>query len=170
MYFHNVNQRAMLRRTNAFFLLFIFLTSCELFSPNKSISSGNLQVLDTVIDYTSVDVYPIFSDCENYAESNDQKDCFETSITEKLAEILSENELKVKNEVNDTTAIDILIDNTGKASLVGISSPKSILNELPNLESIIRNGINQLPTVKPALKRGMFVKSQYRLVIIVETM
>ncbi len=165
-----VNQRAMLRQASAFFLLFIVFTSCELFSPSKSTSSSSLQVSDTVIDYTSVDVYPIFSDCENYAESNNQKECFEISITEKLAEILSENELKVKNKVNDTTAIDILIDNTGKASLVAISSPKSIIKELPNLESIIKNGINQLPTMKPALKRGMMVKSQYRLVIVVETM
>jgi hypothetical protein len=126
-------------------------------------------VLDTVIDYTSVDVYPIFSDCENYAESNDQKECFEASITEKLADILSENELKVKNVVNDSTAIDILIDNTGKASLVSIAPSEAIAKELPDLESIIRKGVNQLPSIKPALKRGMFVKSQYRLVIIVET-
>jgi len=126
-------------------------------------------VLDTVIDYTSVDVYPIFSDCENYSESDNQKTCFETSITEKLAEILSENELLVANEVNDTTSIDILIDQTGKASLMTINSPVSITEELPDLEKIIRKGINELPTMKPAIKRDMFVKSQYRLVIAVET-
>ena len=159
----------MLRQINALFLVFILCTSCDYFSQNTTTSTSNLQVLDTVIDYTSVDVYPIFSDCENYAETDSQKRCFETSITEKLAEILSKNELIVNNEVNDTTSIDILIDSTGKASLMTINSPASIVQELPNLESVIREGINQLPTMKPALKRGMFVKSQYRLVIIVET-
>jgi hypothetical protein len=169
LYFHIVNQITMLRRASTLLLVFIFCTSCDYFSQSTSTSSSNLQVLDTVIDYTSVDVYPIFSDCENYAESDSQKKCFEASITEKLAEILSDNEFKVNNEVNDTTSIDILIDHTGKASLMTINSPKSIVEELPNLESIIRKGINQLPTMKPALKRGMFVKSQYRLVIVVET-
>lgn len=159
----------MLRQISALFLLFMLCTSCDYFSQNTTTSKSNLQVLDTVIDYTSVDVYPIFSDCENYAETDSQKRCFETSITEKLAEILSKNELIVTNEVNDTTSIDILIDSTGKASLMTINSPASIVQELPNLESVIREGINQLPTMKPALKRGMFVKSQYRLVIIVET-
>jgi hypothetical protein len=158
----------MLRRYTFFLFLLIF-TSCEIFSPQTSTSKSNLQVLDTVIDYTSVDVYPIFSDCENYAESDDQKECFETSITEKLAELFLDIDLKVNKEVNDSTSIDILIDNTGKASLVNIISPKSILEELPNLESVVRKSINQLPTMKPALKRGMFVKSQYRLVIVVKT-
>ena len=156
-------------RLLTFFLFLFILTSCEFFSPQTSTSKSNLQVLDTVIDYTSVDVYPIFSDCENYAESDDQKECFENSITEKLATLLSDIDLKVNKEVNDTTSIDILIDNTGKASLVNINSPKSILEELPNLESVVRKSINQLPTMKPALKRGMFVKSQYRLVIVVKT-
>jgi len=156
-------------RSLTFFLFLFILTSCEIFSPQTGVSKSNLQLLDTVIDYTSVDVYPIFSDCENFAESDDQKECFETSITEKLAELFLDIDLKVNKEVNDTTSIDILIDNTGKASLVNINSPKSILEELPNLESVVRKSINQLPTMKPALKRGMFVKSQYRLVIVVET-
>ena len=159
----------MLRLNCKLFLIAMLCTSCTYFTSQKSGTTSNLQVLDTVIDFTSVDVYPIFSDCENFAESDSQKRCFETSITEKLAEILYKNELKVTNEVNDNTSIDILIDNTGKASLMDINSPASITEELPNLESIIRKGINQLPTMKPALKRGMFVKSQYRLVIIVET-
>ena len=152
-----------------FFLFLLILSSCEIFSPQSSVSKSNLQVLDTVIDFTSVDVYPIFSDCENYAESDDQKECFENSITEKLAELLSANDLKVNKEVNDTTSIDILVDNAGKASLVNIISPKSIQEELPNFESVVRKSIDQLPTMKPALKRGMFVKSQYRLVIVVKT-
>jgi hypothetical protein len=156
-------------RQLTFFLFLLIFTSCEIFSPQSSTSKSNLQVLDTVIDFTSVDVYPIFSDCENFAENDDQKECFETSITEKLAELLLDNDLKVNKEVNDTTSIDILIDNTGKASLASINSPNSILKELPNLENVIRKSISQLPTMKPALKRGMFVKSQYRLVIIVKT-
>jgi hypothetical protein len=156
-------------RQLTFFLFLLIFTSCEIFSPQSSTSKSNLQVLDTVIDFTSVDVYPIFSDCENFAENDDQKECFETSITEKLAELLLDNDLKVNKEVNDTTSIDILIDNTGKASLASINSPNSILKELPNLENVIRKSISQLPTMKPALKRGMFVKSQYRLVIVVKT-
>jgi hypothetical protein len=127
-------------------------------------------VLDTLIDFTKVDVYPIFSDCENFSENGNQKECFELTLTQKLSASLQENDLKVKERVNDTTLIDILIDNTGKASVVKINSPKSIINQLPKLDTVIRQSIADLPTIKPAVKRGIFVNSQYRMAVIVKTL
>jgi len=76
----------MLRRIIYFLFLVLFLTSCDYFSSQTtSNSNSNLQVLDTLIDFTKVDVYPIFSDCENYSESDNQKKCFELTLTEKLS-------------------------------------------------------------------------------------
>ncbi len=143
-------------------------TSCDYFSSQNSTTKRNIQVLDTVIDYTAVTKYPIFSDCKDYSEDSNQKECFETSITQKLTELLSQNELNVDNDVNDKASIDILIDLTGKASLVNLNSPLTISKELPNLEQIIREGVNALPSMEPARKNGMFVKSQYRMEIVIE--
>ena len=161
----------MLRRVFHFLFLLLFLTSCDYFSSTTATdSNSNLQVLDTFIDFTKVDVYPIFSDCENFSENDNQKKCFELTLTKKLSASLQENELKVKQRVNDTTLIDILIDNTGKASVVNINSPENIITQLPKLDTIIRQGIAALPTMKPAVKRGIFVNSQYRLAVVVRTL
>jgi len=160
----------MLRRISSFLFLLLFLTSCDYFSTSISTTKSNLQVLDTLIDFTKVDVYPIFSDCENFSENDNQKKCFELTLTEKLSVLLQENKLKVKERVNDTALVDILIDNTGKASVVDINSPENITIQLPKLDTIIRQSIAKLPTIKPALKRGVFVNSQYRLAIIVKTL
>jgi len=161
----------MLRRIIYFLFLVLFLTSCDYFSSQTtSNSNSNLQVLDTLIDFTKVDVYPIFSDCENYSESDNQKKCFELTLTEKLSASLQQNELKVKQRVNDTTLIDILIDNTGKASVVNINSPENIIIQLPRLDTIIRQGVAALPTMKPAVKKGILVNSQYRLSVVVKTL
>jgi len=160
----------MLRQISSFLFLLLFLTSCDYFSTSTSTTKSNLQVLDTLIDFTKVDVYPIFTDCENFAENDNQKKCFEITLTQKLSVSLQENELKVKERVNDTTLIDILIDNTGKASVVEIKSPESIIDQLPKLDTIIRQSIADLPTLKPAVKRGIFVNSQYRLAVVVKTL
>ncbi len=160
----------MLRRILGFFFLLLFLASCDYFSSNSSTTKSDLQVLDTFIDFTKVDVYPIFSDCENFSENDNQKKCFELTLIQKLSASLQENELKVKERVNDTTLIDILIDNTGKASVVNINSPESILDQIPRLDTVIRQSIADLPTIKPAVKRGIFVNSQYRLAVIVKTL
>ncbi len=162
----------MLRQVLGIFFLSFLLVSCDYSLSTKTASDveSNLQVIDTLIDFTKVDVYPIFSDCENYSENGNQKKCFELTLTKKLASSLQKNELKVKERVNDTTLIDLLIDNTGKASVVQIHSPKSITQQLPQLDSIIRQSISTLPSIKPAVKKGVLVNSQYRLSIIVKTL
>ena len=164
----------MLRRIFYFLFILLFLASCDTSSSKSTIattsSKSSLQVIDTLIDFTKVDVYPIFSDCENFSENDNQKKCFERMLTQKLASLLQKSELKVKERVNDTTLIDILIDQSGKASVVNIKSPESIVNQLPKLEFIIRQSIAELPSIKPAVKRGVLVSSQYRLAIIVRTL
>lgn len=169
MYFRCDYLITMFVRILALLFLGLSFTSCDYFSPSSAMSKSNLQVLDTIIDFTSVDVYPIFSDCENYAEDNNQKQCFEETLTNLLSDSLLKTELKVKEEVNDTTLIDISIDNSGKISVVEINSPATIKKQLPNLDGIIRQSIAELPTIKPAVKRGIFVNSQYRLAIVIET-
>lgn len=159
----------MFRRLASYFFVLFLLASCEYLSPTTTTSNNNLQTLDTIVDFTKIDVYPIFYDCEDYSEDDNQKECFEASLSKKLSEILNKNHLKVKEVINDTTHINLFIDNAGKANVVEITSPISISTYLPKLDSVIRQSVAKLPTVKPAVKRGIFVKSQYSLSIIIKT-
>ena len=159
----------MFKRIVSYFFVFLLLASCEYFSPTTTTSNSNLQVLDTIVDYTKIDVYPIFYDCEDYSEDNNQKGCFEASLSKRLSEILHQNNLKVKEVVNDTTQIDLYIDKAGKAKVVDIRSPESISKYLPTIDSVIRQSVAKLPIMKPAIKMGILVKSQYSLSIIVRT-
>lgn len=160
----------MFRRAIALLFGCIFFTSCEYFSPTTvTTENAQWQNLDTVIDFTKVDVYPIFYDCEDYSEDNDQKACFEASLSRRLSEILNKNDLRVKKVVNDTTHIKLFIDNSGKAKVLDIDSSQNVGTELPQLDSIIKISVAELPTVKPAVKRGIFVNSQYKLAIIIKT-
>ena len=159
----------MIRRIVSYLFTFLLLASCEYFSPTTTTSNSNLQELDTIVDYTKIDVYPIFYDCEDFSEDNNQKGCFEASLSKRLSEILHKNNLKVKAVVNDTTHINLFIDTAGKAQVVDVRSPESISKYLPTLDSVIRQSVAKLPTMKPAVKRGILVKSQYSLSIIVRT-
>ncbi|MBJ2174845.1 hypothetical protein JBL43_11395 [Aureibaculum sp. A20] len=159
----------MLRRTISFLFLILLCTSCEYFWSSSSTSKSNLEVANTIIDFTKVDTYPVFSDCENYAESDNQKDCFYKMLPQKLGESLSKEDIKVKKVVNDAAWIDILIDNTGRASLVDIISTTEIDEQIPDFRQIIEQSINRLPTMFPAKKQGILVRSQYRMAIEVKT-
>ncbi len=158
----------MLRRVWKLLLVCILCTSCDYFSSQKSTANSNIQLLPTVVDYTTVTKYPLFPDCTDGAEDDNRKECFETSIAQKLSELLSKHELRVDREVNDKISIDILIDLTNRASLVRVNSSKTISKELPNLEALIRESISELPIIESARKNGIPVKSQYRMEIIIE--
>ena len=159
----------MFRRIVGYLFILFLLASCEYFSPTNATSNNKLQEIDTIIDYTKIDVYPIFYDCEDFSEENDQKGCFEASLSKRLSELLNKNSLKVKKAVNDTTHIKLFIDNAGKAKILDINSPGVISQYLPSLDSVIRQIVVKLPKVKPAVKRGVFVKSQYKLSVIIKT-
>jgi|GEM_PF-819678 len=162
----------MVRQVIPVFFLIVLFSSCELFTTrtNTSATTSDLKLIDTIIDFTKVDTYPIFSDCENYAENDNQKACFESSIIEKLSAFFATQQLVVKEKVNDVANVDILIDQSGKARTVTVDSPEIIKEQMPSFDSIIRQSIDALPSMKPAVKRGIFVKSQYRLVVIVRTL
>lgn len=160
----------MFRQSIGLVFIGILMASCELFSPGASTADSSLQALDTVINYNRVDVYPIFCDCEDYGENNDQKACFEASLSNRLSELLNKNDLRVKERVNDTTRVQLFIDRTGKASVVSIESPAPVTEQLPDLDTIIKNSVARLPKIKPAVKRGIFVNSQYTLAIIIRTL
>ena len=104
----------MFRRIVSYLFILLLLASCEYFSPTTTTSNNHLQVLDTIVDYTKIDIYPIFYDCEDFSEDDNQKGCFEASLSKRLSEILHKNNLKVKEVVNDTTHINLFIDKDGK--------------------------------------------------------
>tara|TARA_R110002073_G_scaffold336208_1_gene531003 strand:- start:151819 stop:152301 length:483 start_codon:yes stop_codon:yes gene_type:complete len=158
----------MLRRITGFIFLLI-LTSCEIFSPHSSTAVNQLKVVDTVIDFTKVDEYPLFTDCQSLTETTARKKCFETTLTSIISDLLLSHEYVVKKRVNDTAFVDLLVDNYGMATVVAIKSSEEVQQNLPKLDSLIRASVAQLPQMDPALKRGIPVRSQFKLSLIIKT-
>lgn len=152
------------------FLTLIFLVfSCGKSSHSKTVSENQSKLLDTIVDYTSVDVYPLFTNCNETDEKHNQKECFAHAMTERLEKTIKSIDYKVKVAVNDSTLVKLLVNDNGKTKLVAIESPKIIDENLPELDSVIKASVDALPIVKPAVKRGIPIKSEYHLAIVVRT-
>lgn len=148
----------------------LFCVACNTMDKKSETrtESSNFSIA-SIIDYTTVDTYPVFNECENYAEDDDQKECFRQTISQKLSDLLGQYKVTVKKRVNGTTWVDILIDQRGQTKVVEINSPPNIREQIPQMDSIVNECVGALPPIKPAVKRGLFVKSQYRMGIIVKT-
>ncbi len=143
------------------FLCFLVLGSCSYFNqPSTKIVSEK----DTVIDFHTIDTYPIFPKCTELLSKEEQKQCFYTEITKQIHPLLQKS-FKVKTTINDTIFIQLTIDNKGKIQLKDIQKNKYI----PQFDSIVKSQLKQLKNIQPATKRGIPITTEFTLPIIVNT-
>ncbi len=143
------------------FLCFLVLGSCSYFNqPSTKI----LLKKDTIIDFHTIDTYPIFPKCTELLSKEEQKQCFHTEITEKIRFLLQKS-FKVKTTVNDTIFIQLTINNKGIIQLKNTQKN----NYIPQFDSIIKLQLKQLKNIQPATKRGIPVTTEFTLPIILNT-
>lgn len=150
-------------------VIFVFLfTSCDFFS-SKRISVKNESIaMDTIIDYSTVDVYPMFGNCENLDGEEKQEHCFGTELVEQLEELIVLKNIKGPPATYDTIYVELSIAQDSKIRISRINSSELVNDKIPNLDSVLIASINQIPTLtQPAIKRGIPVKAQFKLPILI---
>ena len=149
-------------RVFPFLILIIFLTSCDKFSFSKT---KNIQPIDTIVDFTSVDTFPSFKVCDSLIDKTRKQDCFRKTIHQKIGEELQKNSLAIKDSIDETIFVDLIIDSKGEIVFNKIKSSEKIKKELIDLDSLVQISVKSLPKVYPAIKRGIPVTTKYQLPI-----
>jgi len=153
--------------------LFIFLlglaTSCQFFETEKISSEEIYKEEMGTIDWKDVDRYPSFSNCENKLEKPEQKECFINTISMHLYQSISHENMVAVREVYDTVKVNFEVSSNGQLSILEIKMDTLLRNEFPNLETWLLQSIDSLQPVAPAYKRGIPVKTQFTLPVIIQT-
>ena len=152
----------MFLRIFSLFLLFLFITSCDNFSFSKN---KNLQAVDTIVDYTSVDFSPSFKVCDSIIDKHQKSNCFRTTIHQKIGAELQKHQFVIRDSISEIVYVDLLINSKGKIVLEAMDSSKEIKIKLPKLDSVLRVSVDKIPNVYAAIKRGIPVTIKYRLPI-----
>ncbi len=149
-----------------FAILFILpLSSCDFISPRNA-THQNLFVVETEVDYTLVDVYPLFRVCNGCDTNTKQNLCFESVLVNNLEKRLNKNRISVGKKISETIIVDLLVNRNSKIRITNINATPEVLLAIPKLDSLLNHGIKQLPEIlQPALKRGIPVDVQFRLPI-----
>jgi hypothetical protein len=152
----------MFLRVFTFLLLTILCTSCDNFSFLKK---TNKQVLDTIVDFSSVDTSPSFKACDSLIDKEKKATCFRTTIHQQITNRLSTYSMEVKHAIDETIFVQLIISPKGNIEVVSIKKSEIINKELPELDSLLRLSVKSLPKVFPATKRGIKITTQYQLPI-----
>lgn len=149
-------------RVLSLFLIILIGTSCEFFSLKKK---SQLQEIDTIIDFSSVDVFPTFDACKSFIDKEKKTDCFRNTIHQHISENLAKNKIEVKTPVNEIINVVVLINNKGIVSIQKITTSDVLKTEIPTIDSLISESLQNLPKLFPAIKRGIPVATQYQIPI-----
>ncbi|WP_296638298.1 hypothetical protein [Polaribacter sp.] len=145
------------------FLIFLFfITSCNKIALT---SDSNIKGLDTIVDFTSVDTYPSFTNCDSIIQKINKQNCFRTSIYTKIGEELKKHTFIIKDSINETVLVDLLIDKNGVINYQSLQASNLLKKELPKFDSLVQASVNKLSKVYPAIKRGIPVTTRYQLPI-----
>jgi len=151
-----------------FIILFstFLLLSCSYFE--KHYTKEQIQAVETIVDFNSIDSFPLFPACESIPSEEKQKICSQIKLSEHIYASLATYQLISTKSINDTILVKLEVARSGEVSLVNIQSSAFIRQEIPELDSLITDGIKKLPKLKPGIKRGMPVKTAFSLPIILK--
>jgi hypothetical protein len=125
--------------------------------------------IDTTVDYSIVDVYPTFANCESLSEKEKQENCFGDELVAQLEELILLKKIRAPAVTFDTVYVDLSITKDNKIKIFRIDSSDAIKDKIPDLDSILMASVNQLPMlIQPAIKRGIPVNSQFKLPILIK--
>lgn len=146
------------------FIVSIISVSCSYFESEKK--SKPIEAVDTIVDFNTVDDFPLFPNCKNIPSRDKQQICFQMEMSQHIYASLKEHHLNVKDSINDTVMVKLKVDNLGKISLSGILISEATRQQLPNFDSIVKVSLQSLPTLEPAIKRSMPVTTEFTLPIV----
>lgn len=150
-------------------LLLCSCLSCDLFESKEAKTQKLVNQEMQAIDWNNVDNYPLFENCDESTSKAKQKECFETELLNHFSATLQEFEFVIDPGVDTTVYVDFLIDQEGSIAVVDIQKDRKIERTMPEFDRIISQSLGSLPSLAPALKRGIPVQAKFRVPIVLST-
>jgi len=163
------NNFTMTERLLLLFLLIFGFSSCQFFETEKITKETFFETEINAINWNDVDQYPVFSECEHITEKEEQKQCFESTLSNHLYQAIPSDKILVAHDLNDTILLEFTVTILGQLSIKKMVMDSILQVEIPLFESYILRSIDSLQPVAPAYKRGIPVETTFSLPIVIKT-
>ena len=152
----------MLKQNIIIIICLFLLVSCSFFEDRTK----QVQKVDTIVDFNSIDAFPLFPECKNIPSREKQQICFQLEMAQHIYAALKKYSLKASEVVNDTIYVKLRVGANGETSLSSIKISEKTNELLPEFDSIVRVTLQNIPKLQPAIKRNMPVSTEFTLPII----
>lgn len=149
-------------------VLSFFFDSCQYFDKQVPSKEELLQKELQTINWNEVDEFPSISECEKIEEEALRKQCFFEFLTQIIQEKLSADTLAILYPELDTIEVKVTVFPNATMQFEPQFPKDSVAYDIIKIDSILNARLVDFPKVNPALKRGIPVKTQFTLPVILK--
>ena len=145
------------------------LFSCQFFEKKIPSEQELFEKQIKQINWNEVDEYPSFVDCDKLSDENQRKQCFFEFMASTIQEKLSNDTLATLYPDLDTIEVKVTIYPDASLQFEPQFKNDSVAYDIIKIDSILKIKLKDFPKVNPALKRGLPVKTQFVLPVIIKS-
>ena len=150
------------------YILLLVFSSCQYFEKQVPSEKESLQKELKSINWKEVDEYPSLVDCESVTDKKQQQQCFFERLTQLIQEKLSVDTLAALYPELDTIEVKVTVFPNATLQFEPQFPKDSVAYDTIKIDSILRARLVGFPKVNPAIKRGIPVKTQFILPVILK--
>lgn len=150
-------------------LFFVFLVvSCQYFDAKAPDENVLLQEELKKINWSEVDQYPSIFQCDGSLDIEQQKQCFFDNLIQIIQERIGVDTIQMMYPKADTIDVKVTINADSTLKFEAQQPNDSITYDFVKIDSILKNRLADFPKVEPAIKRGIKVKTQFIVPVIIK--
>ena len=149
-------------------LLLLLLSSCQYFEKQVPSEKDLLQKELKSINWNEVDEFPSVADCEKIEDKNQRQQCFFEYMTQLIQHKLSIDTLSVLYPELDSIEVKVTVFPNSRIIFEPLFPKDSVAYDTVKIDSILKARLVGFPKINPAIKRGIPVKTQFILPVILK--
>ena len=150
-------------------LFLILISSCQYFGGEVPSKKELLDKELNAINWKEVDEFPSFSECDKIKDERMQKQCFFEFLTQTIQDKLTSDTLATLYPELDTIEVKITVFPNSTMKFEPQFPKDSTVYDTIKVDSILKSRLVNFPKVNPATKRGLPVKTQFILPVIIKS-
>ena len=149
-------------------LILLFFNSCQYLEKQVPSENELLQKELKSINWKEVDEFPSLENCEKISNKVARQRCFFEVLTQLIQDKLCVDTLSVLYPELDTIEVKVTVFPNATMKFEPQFPQDSVAYDKIKIDSILQARLIDFPKVNPALKRGIPVKTQFILPVIIK--
>lgn len=156
-----------MKKTISLLAVLLFF-SCTYFEKKVPSEKELLEKELSEINWKEVDEYPSIEDCEKLTDKQQKQQCFFEFLTSTIQQKLGTDTLATLYPKLDTIQVKVTVNPDASLQFEPQFLNDSTAFDVQKIDSILQVKLVDFPKINPAVKRGIPVKTQFILPVVIQ--